>query len=39
MDQDAMKMRGEKPIVLTDMNCSEGLEEILAIVGYQGMLG
>jgi urease accessory protein len=38
MDQDARRMRGERPFVFSNMKTGQGLAEIIAFVERQGML-
>ncbi len=38
MDQDAKRMRGERPFVFSNMKTGQGLAEIIAFVERQGML-
>ena len=39
MARDAAKMRGEKPVVFSNMKTGEGLDEIVAFIKDKGMLG
>ena len=39
MARDAKKMRGEKPVVFSNMKTGEGLDEIVAFIKDKGMLG
>ena len=39
MARDAKKMRGEKPVVFSNMKTGEGLDEIVAFIKDRGMLG
>jgi urease accessory protein len=39
MDRDARKMRGERPFVFTNLKTGQGLEEVIAFIVKQGMLG
>jgi len=39
MDRDARKMRGERPFVFSNLKTGQGLEDIIAFVERQGMLG
>ena len=38
MDQDARKMRGDKPFLFTNMATGEGVEHIISFIQKQGML-
>jgi urease accessory protein len=38
MDQDARRMRGERPFVFSNMKTGQGLTEIVAFIEHQGML-
>ncbi len=38
MDQDARRMRGDKPFIFTNMATGEGLESIISFIQKQGML-
>jgi urease accessory protein len=38
MEQDAKRMRGERPFVFTNLREGQGLEEILAFILHEGML-
>jgi len=38
MARDAQKMRGTKPVVFTNLKTGEGLERIIDIIKFQGML-
>lgn len=39
MDRDAKKMRGEKPFLFTNLKKEQGLQEVIAFIEEQGMLG
>lgn len=39
MARDAKKMRGEKPVVFSNMKTGEGLDEIVAFIKDKGMIG
>lgn len=39
MDRDARKMRGERPFVFTNLKTGQGLDDVVAFVETQGMLG
>jgi len=39
MDQDAKRMRGERPFVFSNMKTGEGLDRIIQFIETQGMLG
>jgi urease accessory protein len=39
MDRDARRMRGDKPFVFTNLKTGQGLEEVVAFIARQGMLG
>jgi len=39
MDQDARRMRGERPFVFSNMKSGQGLAEIIAFVEREGLLG
>ncbi|MFQ5671534.1 MAG: urease accessory protein UreG [Nitrospinales bacterium] len=38
MARDAQKMRGDKPVVFTNLKTGEGLEQIVDIIKFQGLL-
>jgi urease accessory protein len=38
MEQDTLKMRGEKPFVFSNMKTGQGLDDIVAFIEHQGML-
>ena len=38
MDQDARKMRGDKPFLFTNIATGEGVEHIISFIQKQGML-
>ncbi|MBL2056680.1 urease accessory protein UreG, partial [Klebsiella pneumoniae] len=37
MDQDAKRMRGEKPFLFSNMKTQDGLEEIIQFIEKQGL--
>ncbi|HQA34579.1 urease accessory protein UreG [Casimicrobium huifangae] len=39
MDHDAKKMRGKKPFVFSNLKTGKGVDEIVAFIKHQGMLG
>ncbi len=39
MDHDAKKMRGTKPFVFSNLKVGKGVDEIVAFIKHQGMLG
>ncbi len=39
MDQDAKRMRGDRPFVFSNMKTGEGLDQIIQFIETQGMLG
>jgi urease accessory protein len=39
MERDARKMRGERPFVFSNLKTGEGLDQIIAYIKTQGMLG
>lgn len=39
MEEDTLKMRGEKPFVFTNMKTGQGLEAIIRFIEHEGMLG
>ena len=39
MDRDARKMRGDKPFVFSNQKVGQGLDEIIAFIEKQGLLG
>jgi urease accessory protein len=39
MDRDARRMRGERPFVFSNMKSGQGLDEIIAFIEAQGLLG
>jgi urease accessory protein len=39
MDHDAKKMRGAKPFVFSNLKIGKGVDEIVAFIKHQGMLG
>ncbi|HOB02134.1 MAG TPA: urease accessory protein UreG [Casimicrobium huifangae] len=39
MDHDAKKMRGKKPFVFSNLKTCKGVDEIVAFIKHQGMLG
>ncbi|MDN6276824.1 urease accessory protein UreG [Psychrobacter sp.] len=39
MDRDAKKMRGDKPVVFTNMKTGEGVDDIVAFIKDKGMIG
>jgi urease accessory protein len=39
MEQDTLRMRGEKPFVFSNMKTGQGLDDIVAFIEHQGMLG
>ena len=39
MERDTRRMRGEKPFVFSNMKEGVGVEEIIAFIEHQGMLG
>src|SRR5690349_12781211 len=39
MDRDARKMRGERPFVFTNLKTGQGLDQVVAFIEKQGMLG
>ena len=39
MDRDAKKMRGKKPFVFSNLKTGKGVDEIVAFIKHQGMLG
>ncbi len=39
MDHDARKMRGKKPFVFSNLKTGKGVDEIVAFIKHQGMLG
>jgi urease accessory protein len=39
MDHDARKMRGAKPFVFSNLKTGKGVDEIVAFIKHQGMLG
>jgi urease accessory protein len=39
MDRDAKKMRGDKPFVFTNLKTGHGLDQVVAFIEKQGMLG
>jgi urease accessory protein len=39
MDRDARKMRGTRPFVFSNLKTGEGLDQIIAHIKTQGMLG
>jgi urease accessory protein len=39
MDRDARAQRGDKPFVFSNMKTREGLDEIIAFIKREGMLG
>jgi len=39
MDRDAKRMRGERPFVFTNLKSEQGLDEVIAFIERQGMLG
>jgi urease accessory protein len=38
MDRDARKMRGERPLVFSNLKISQGLDEIVDFIEHRGML-
>jgi len=38
MDRDTKKMRGDKPFVFTNMKSGQGVDDVLAFIGREGML-
>ncbi|HEY0906163.1 MAG TPA: urease accessory protein UreG, partial [Methylophilus sp.] len=38
MDQDAKRMRGDKPFVFSNLKSGQGLEEIVAFIEKQGLM-
>jgi urease accessory protein len=38
MDRDAKKMRGERPIVISNLKTGKGLNEIIAFIEHQGLI-
>lgn len=39
MDHDARKMRGQKPFVFSNLKTGKGVDDIVAFIKHQGMLG
>jgi urease accessory protein len=39
MDRDARKMRGERPFVFTNLKTGQGLDQVIAFIEREGMLG
>ncbi|MEC8376207.1 MAG: urease accessory protein UreG [Pseudomonadota bacterium] len=39
MDSDTKKMRGDKPFIFSNMKTQQGLEQIIAFIEKEGMLG
>jgi urease accessory protein len=39
MDRDARKMRGERPFVFTSLKTGQGLDQVIAFIEKEGMLG
>ena len=39
MDRDAKKMRGDRPFVFTNLKTGHGLDQVVAFIEKQGMLG
>ncbi len=39
MDRDAKKMRGDRPFVFANLKAQEGLEDIIAFIKTEGMIG
>lgn len=39
MDRDSKRMRGNRPYVFANMKTGQGLEEIIAFIEREGMLG
>ncbi|HCB14809.1 MAG TPA: urease accessory protein UreG, partial [Gammaproteobacteria bacterium] len=38
MERDALKMRGERPFVFTNLKTQQGLEDVIGFVVERGML-
>jgi urease accessory protein len=38
MDQDARRMRGDKPFVFTNLKTGQGLDQVIEFIETQGML-
>jgi urease accessory protein len=38
MDQDAKRMRGEKPFIFSNLKSGQGLEEIVRFIEKQGLM-
>ena len=39
MEADSRRMRGERPVVFTNLKTGEGLDQVLTFVEREGMLG